>query len=259
MIGTGIGMLIAGIAAGAGQAAAAKIGSNSAKRAGAMDASAADKQLQFERDQSAQDQANFDKTQALNYEQWANREKQLAPYRAAGSSANTTLANLIGLPMNTDAFQPPPYMGSQPAAAGAPPAANAGGNATVPQRPNDLADAVKQANALAYGYDKHQDASYWQKLWSQDPDYAWKRMLGWQASGADAPTKGPYAGQAAAATAAPRAASTPTTLQSLMASRIAMPSSAPNNSFVRTPALAAPPPSPMTLNSFIQPPRAAYA
>jgi hypothetical protein len=130
-IGTGIGMLIAGLAAGAGTITAAKIGSNAAKNAGTLEASAAEKQLAYLKAKDAQDQANwentqaenrrqFDQTQQLNYGQWATREGNLAPYRAIGSGATATLANLMGVPFNPGSFAPAPYRAGAPAGGAAP-------------------------------------------------------------------------------------------------------------------------------------------
>jgi hypothetical protein len=57
-----------------------------------------------------------------------------------------------------------------------------------------LEQAVAAANNLAYGYNKHSDVQYWAALWAKDPDYAWSRMLGQGAGGADCAKMGPYAG-----------------------------------------------------------------
>lgn len=123
MIGTGIGMLIAGLAAAGGTIAASKIGSGAAKRAGEFEAAGADKQLAYLKTKDLEDQRNwettrddnrrmFDQTERSNYDQWAFREGNLAPYRAIGTGATATLAHLMGTPFDPGAFAPPAYRGS---------------------------------------------------------------------------------------------------------------------------------------------------
>lgn len=63
----------------------------------------------------------------------------------------------------------------------------------LPPYPATVDDAKRQANDLAYGFEKH-SGDYWNNLYTQDPEYAWKRMLGWQAEGGpDAALFGLYA------------------------------------------------------------------
>lgn len=54
----------------------------------------------------------------------------------------------------------------------------------IPPYPLTVNEAKRQANDLAYGFEKHTD-DYWDKLYAQDQEYAWKRMLGWQSEGGD--------------------------------------------------------------------------
>lgn len=63
----------------------------------------------------------------------------------------------------------------------------------LPPTPLTVVDAIVVANALAYGFDKHLNDGYWNDLYGKDPDYAWKRMLGWLAGGADIARFGLYA------------------------------------------------------------------
>lgn len=69
--------------------------------------------------------------------------------------------------------------------------------------PKFIAQAMQQANDVAYGYNKHTDPNYWvqqmpgliqrgQQL--NDPDYAWKRMIGMGAGPQDAAKFGQWAG-----------------------------------------------------------------
>lgn len=63
----------------------------------------------------------------------------------------------------------------------------------LPPTPATVSLAIVQANDLAYGFAKHTDDGYWSPLYTDDPDYAWKRMLGWMAGGADIARFGLYA------------------------------------------------------------------
>jgi len=66
-------------------------------------------------------------------------------------------------------------------------------NMDLPSAPDNLEQALAESNQLAYGFAKNL-ASY--EPWThylEDPDYYWKRMLGWQAGGADIPVAGLYA------------------------------------------------------------------
>lgn len=56
-------------------------------------------------------------------------------------------------------------------------------------------EAMKLANQIAYnGKDKIVSDKVWDD-YDKDPEYYFKRMLGWQAGGADTALSGPYAGQ----------------------------------------------------------------
>lgn len=81
---------------------------DAAQKAGDLNATAADKQLQFAQQQSALDQSNFDKTQALNLDQYNQKEARLKPYRDVGTSANGTLSALLGLPQTGRGTDPTP-------------------------------------------------------------------------------------------------------------------------------------------------------
>lgn len=110
-VATGTALLLAGLA-GAGVSAgtniyAANKSSNAAQQAAALQTTASDKQLDYLKSKDAQDQANWEATQAenrrqvdianqLGLDQYNAREDRLAPYRGIGSNATTTLNNLIG-------------------------------------------------------------------------------------------------------------------------------------------------------------------
>lgn len=74
-------------------------------------------------------------------------------------------------------------------------ASSGGGGGNIPETPKTVEEAMKVANDIGYGgQQKHQDPEYWRSMFAKDPDYAFKRMLGWQAGGNDVATSGPYAG-----------------------------------------------------------------
>lgn len=52
----------------------------------------------------------------------------------------------------------------------------------LPPTPATELDARAVANQLAYGFEKHKD-DYWAAHYREDPDYYFKRMLGWQSEG----------------------------------------------------------------------------
>src|SRR5262245_8177580 len=69
-------------------------------------------------------------------------------------------------------------------------------NNTDQYRPQDYEQALQAAAQITGkgGGVTDQDRNYWSQMWQKDPGYAWKRMLGWQAGGADVAKSGPYAG-----------------------------------------------------------------
>lgn len=68
------------------------------------------------------------------------------------------------------------------------------------KNPEFVSQQMQRANSAAYGYDKHKDVNYWMNagaLQANDPEYAWKQMIGMNAGGADAAKFGEYAGGSA--------------------------------------------------------------
>lgn len=70
----------------------------------------------------------------------------------------------------------------------------------LPPAPASVEEAIRKANAIAYGFEKHTDPSYWVPPrmasgggYYGDPVYFWKRMLGWQAGDNDRARAGLYA------------------------------------------------------------------
>jgi hypothetical protein len=119
-------LLLAGSAVTAGSSIyGAHKAADAAEKAGELQAHAADNQLAFAKAQAAQDQQNWERTQAFNIDQYNQRLDRLSPYIGAGQAANTTLANLIGGPSMvaaTHVQQPhaslPPQAGSPTAPSG---------------------------------------------------------------------------------------------------------------------------------------------
>lgn len=63
----------------------------------------------------------------------------------------------------------------------------------LPDAPRTVEEAVRKANAIAYGFEKHTDVTYWNPRYYGDPPYFWKRLLGWEAGGDDVARAGLYA------------------------------------------------------------------
>lgn len=63
----------------------------------------------------------------------------------------------------------------------------------LPPTPATELEARRVSNQLAYGFEKHKD-DYWVAEYAHDPDYYFKRMLGWQSEeGPDRAVYGLYA------------------------------------------------------------------
>lgn len=112
-------------AIGAGAAATgAIVGANkqssAVNHAADLQSQSAAQALQFEREQAARDQANFEATQRANYDQWASREGRLG-----------TLDQLVGLPQR----QIPGYVPTTGGQPGQPPMAQPRPPARPPQSP----------------------------------------------------------------------------------------------------------------------------
>lgn len=182
------GAVSAGVGGAAGIYGAHKV-SQSTDKATAASIAGNNAAIAEQQRQDAEQKRQFDAQQSASKAQWDAQQQNLAPYRAASASALSSLGDLLGTHFDV------PASPSQPSSSG-----SSGGDTTVPPAPSDLTSALQAANKIAYGGTaKHTDPSYWQSLWQQDPAYAWKRMLGWQAGGSDAATSGPYAGQSSAA------------------------------------------------------------
>jgi hypothetical protein len=167
----------------------AKMSSNASKRAADVTSQANAQATKLATDQEAERRREFDAQQTEAKRQWDAAEANKAPYRAASQAALMRLSDLYGFP-----------------------APSGGGTATTqPQGDGNIAslgasfDPAK-AEALyrtAYTDNRPFDAAYWARQWPglvargqklNDPQYAEKRLLGWQAGGADVATAGPFAG-----------------------------------------------------------------
>lgn len=63
----------------------------------------------------------------------------------------------------------------------------------IPPAPQKCTTAVDQSNLMAYNGHPKNTAEYWCPLYDKDPEYFWKRMLGWMAGGEDVALSGAYA------------------------------------------------------------------
>lgn len=209
----------AGIVGGKLQANASRDAANAqvqaAREAQAAQTKANEDALAFQKQQAAEDLARANALQQGNYNQWASREGRLSDF-----------GSMLGLsPRNIPAYVPLTANGQAPSGS-----SNAASSA-LPPTPKDLATAVSQANQIAYGGANKitlDGATDWNKIWAVDPDYAFKRMLGLGAGGADAPIAGPFAGAAAASSSAKPYANSFATMPT---------TNAPINPLVLTPAL----------------------
>ncbi len=178
------------IALGVGSAAAGVIGSkinaNASEKAGKITEASNKEATDFARETEANRRREFDQQQAELKRQWDVTESNKAPYRQISSDALLRVRDLLGLPQGAP-------MSAGPAGAGSVSSGAPVGN--IPPTPKSVDEAIAAANQIAYGgQQKHKDKSYWDAMFAKDPEYTWKRMLGWQAGASDAATSGPYAG-----------------------------------------------------------------
>lgn len=128
------GLAVAAIVGASGASAAsgiygAKKMSSSADKSAAIQSVSADKALAYTKAKDAQEHADMLAAQKANYEQWAARERRMAPYRGAGQGASETIAGLLGLPAVDipEPAPPPAFLTPPPAAATSAAPAAAGG------------------------------------------------------------------------------------------------------------------------------------
>lgn len=72
-----------------------------ANRAAELEAKSAAEALAFQKDEAAREQANFENTQRLNYEQYLEEQARLQPYRNLGLGSLAQMAS--GIPRRTTA------------------------------------------------------------------------------------------------------------------------------------------------------------
>lgn len=110
-IGAGVGA-VAGLFGAKKQADAstqsAQIQSDAATKAAEIKAQSDAAALDYQKQQAAVAQDNFVKAQQASYAQWAAREQRLAPFRALGSGAVSTLGGLLGIQPAAQPGLPPP-------------------------------------------------------------------------------------------------------------------------------------------------------
>lgn len=116
-LGVGLGMLISSLVSGGAAVAATKIGSRATNKAATLSTASANRSADIQAAsnreamtyaQKIEDtrKAEFDKTQALNLDQYNQREGRLAPYRDLGAQGVSTLDTLMR-PGPGTAFLPP--------------------------------------------------------------------------------------------------------------------------------------------------------
>jgi len=181
-----------------GSFAAAKVASNANRDAANQSTSSANyaadvksksdqAALDFEKQQAAQNQSNFEATQKANYDQWAAREGRLS-----------TLGQMLGMPgRNIPAYVPTTNLTGQPSGAG-----SAGGSTTSRTAPAISADKG-DIGAQIDAYFKSQgvnnsETPYWVQKWSEfgakDPAYFNQRLAAADVFGGNVATKpGPAA------------------------------------------------------------------
>lgn len=164
-----------------------------------------------------------------NYDQWAAQQRRYS-----------SIGELVGLaPREIPAYvgEPDPMFGGAPSTSSAAAAGGAAGQlptlgATFDPR------AAEAAYRIAYPDGRAFDASYWAREWpglvargqqTNDPAYATKRLMGWQAGGGDVALAGPFAGGAGAPAAAiaPRSAPAYAAVGDYLVPRASLPMTAP--------------------------------
>ena len=150
MIGTGMGMLLAGLAAGGAQAYGAHRQGQASTRASAATTTANAEALRFEREQAAADQRRFDAEQTAKREQWAadeafrqnqyraseedrlfqrmlleQQEARRAPFREASRQALGRVGDILGIRFDTAVRPPLVAAAGTPLAAGGAPVSSA--------------------------------------------------------------------------------------------------------------------------------------
>jgi hypothetical protein len=168
----------------------AKMSSNASKRASDVTSQANAQATKLATDQEAERRREFDAQQAEAKKQWDAAEANKAPYRAASQAALMKLSDLYGFPA------PSGGNGSAMTATRS--------DSNIPSLGASFDPAKAEAlYRTAYTDNRPFDASYWARQWPglvargqelNDPQYAEKRLLGWQAGGADVATAGPFAG-----------------------------------------------------------------
>lgn len=101
MIGTGMGLLIGGLAAGGASAYGAHRASKANEKAAEISDKANTEALAFEREKEATRKAEWDRMMAEEEARWDAEQERLAPYRAASEGALAQLVSLAGLPAYT--------------------------------------------------------------------------------------------------------------------------------------------------------------
>lgn len=176
---------------------AAKIAAEAARYAADLQAKAQADALAFQDRMATNSFLNSEAARQGNYGLYKARELNLGPLSEAVGLGGRNIAPYVpGVDPRTNGA------GANRAGSAAP---DLSGVSALPETFDPKATAALYATAYP---GESFDAGYWSRKWPelvargkelQDPLYAAKRVLGWQAGGADVPTAGPYAGAGGAA------------------------------------------------------------
>lgn len=133
-IATGLGLLIAGLAAGGGSVASAALQSHAAGEAAKSNEATSAQATKVAEDTLAENKREFDQTQQNNWNQYLYKQKQMAPYIGLGQSATNTLAKMLRIPIAQVEPPPTPNFGGAPTSTS--PNGQTGGQTTTAPTPD---------------------------------------------------------------------------------------------------------------------------
>lgn len=140
-IGTGLGLLIGGLAAAGGGIASAEMSSSAAGKATDANTAASTQATKVAEDTLDENKREFDQTQQNNWDQYLYKQKQMAPYIGLGTAATNTLSKMLRIPIAQVAPPPTPNFGTAPTTT-----MPAGGQTTAPppdvQQPGGMDSAM---------------------------------------------------------------------------------------------------------------------
>lgn len=174
---TAAGAAVAGIYGAHKQGEAADTAAGVQTKANDAAAANAAATLEFTKQQAAQARADSITAQQASYGQYVARQKNLAPYQAAGQGATATMRHLLGLPdVTIDA--PPPFPTFQTTGGAPAPGGGSGPAAGVSADKGDIASQIS-SYFKSRGVSDH-ETPYWTQKWTEfgakDPGYFNQRL-----------------------------------------------------------------------------------